>query len=180
MAYWMGKFMITYFLHHFPHKVQPVILTGGFLEGEGVISFSYIWYQEVIKTWEIFWRGLGSFFMVGQLVYRTHCFWKNGLGARYGHRCEEGNVAKYLVYVSFFFFFLLLLLCLSPEIRRFKYSRIRRDGCESTPCSSLIGESRYFDIHVISSRVSWTIEVANMVSLSYIKVSLSSWWVWII
>ena len=34
--------MSTYFLPCCLHKFQPVRLTGGFLEGEGVISFFYV------------------------------------------------------------------------------------------------------------------------------------------
>ena len=45
--------------------------------------------------------------MVEQLGWENRCFWKNGLGGRHGHRCEEGNEAEYLWYVFFPLVFIL-------------------------------------------------------------------------
>ena len=41
---------------------------------------------------------LDLFFMVDQLVWKTHCFWNNGLGEINVHRCKEANGAKKLGY----------------------------------------------------------------------------------
>ena len=72
----------------------------------------------VSKFGEIFWRVLGSFFIVEHLGCKTLCFRKNGLGDKHDHICEEVNEAKYLGYdiyltVSFlnYFFFALVLKC---------------------------------------------------------------------
>ena len=42
----------------------------------------------------IFWRGIGSLFMVEKIGCKTHCFWKNLIGVRHDHIFEEGNEAK--------------------------------------------------------------------------------------
>ena len=53
------------------------------------------------------WIGIEFFFKVEYLVCRNCCFWKNLIGDRYGHRCEEGNVAKNLGYaISIIIYFL--------------------------------------------------------------------------
>ena len=47
------NFMKTYLLSHFPHKFQPVRLTGGLFEGEGIISCLYAGCQGVGEFGEI-------------------------------------------------------------------------------------------------------------------------------
>ena len=49
------------------HKVQPVKLTVGLLEGEVIIPCIYVGIQGVNKVGKIVWTGLGYFFMVDQL-----------------------------------------------------------------------------------------------------------------
>ena len=92
LSFYLGN----YFLPRCFQKFQPARLTGGFLEGEGVIYFFYVWDQGVSKVGDIVWRGLGSFFMMYQIGWKTCCFWKNGVCGRHGHRCKKGNEAKYL------------------------------------------------------------------------------------
>ena len=41
---------------------------------------------------------LDFFLMVDQLVWKTRCFWNNGLGEIHVHRCKEANGAKKLGY----------------------------------------------------------------------------------
>ena len=91
-------FIFTYFLPNHLHKVQPVRLTGGFLEGEDIITCLYIGIQGVSEVEGILWRRLGSFFMVKELGCKYCCFWENGLGERHGHIFKEVNEAKYLWY----------------------------------------------------------------------------------
>ena len=101
------NFMSTYFLPHFLHKFQPVRLTGGLCEGEVIIYCLYVGGQGVENFAGIIWRELRSLFMVDQIGFKTHCFFKNGLGGRHGHRCKEVNEAKYFWYaISFLVFFL--------------------------------------------------------------------------
>ena len=45
-------------------KVQPVRMTGGFLEGESIIYCLYIGIQGVSEVGKTVWKGLGRFFMV--------------------------------------------------------------------------------------------------------------------
>ena len=98
--------MCTYSLPNFLHKVRAVRLTGGFLEGGGISYRLYVGRQGVSEVGENFWIGIGSFFIVDQLGCKNICFWKNGLDERNGHRCEEGNEAKYLWYaISILVFF---------------------------------------------------------------------------
>ena len=73
-------------------------MTGGFIECEVIITCLYDGSQGVSEVGKIVWRGLGSFFMVEQLVCKTLCFWKSGLGVMHYDRYKEGNEAKYLGY----------------------------------------------------------------------------------
>ena len=135
------NFMSIYLLSYCLHKVQPFRLTGGLFEGESIISFLYVGCQGVSEVGEIFWRGLGSLFMVDQLWCKTRCFWENILGGRHGHRCKESNESKYLWYdFSLMYLSLTLLLRLNPEILRFTYYRIRQEDCEGTLWYSPLGE----------------------------------------
>ena len=93
------NFMSTYFFPHFLHKVQPLRFTGSLFEVEGIISCLYVGGQGVGEVGDIFWRRLGSLFIVEQLVCKNSCLWKYGLGGRHGHIRKDGNDAKYLWYV---------------------------------------------------------------------------------
>ena len=69
-------------------------MTGGYLEGEVVIYFLFVRDQGVGEVRDILWRGLGSFFMVDQLGWKTSCFCKNVLCGRNGHIYKERNEAQ--------------------------------------------------------------------------------------
>ena len=92
------NFICTYILPHWFQKVQLVRLNHGFLEVKGIIYCIYVRNKGVSEFGEIFWIVLVSLFIVEHIVYKTLCFWKNGLGDRHGHICEEGNDTKKLWY----------------------------------------------------------------------------------
>ena len=93
--------MCIYLLNHCLHKVQPLRLTGGFLEGEGIITCLYFGRKSVSEVGNIVWRGLVYFVMVDKLGRKTLCLWNNGLVVRNGHRYKEVNEAKYLGYAIY-------------------------------------------------------------------------------
>ena len=100
-------FMSTNLISYIFHKVYPVGLIFGFIECEGIISCLYVGSKGVSEDGNIFWKGLGYFFMVEHLVCKKHCLWKNRIGGRYGHICEEGNEAKNLgIVISLLAYFL--------------------------------------------------------------------------
>ena len=117
-------------------------MIGDIFEGEGILSYLYVGSQGVSEVGEIFWRVLGSFFMVDKLGCKTRFLQKNEIGGRHGHRCEEGNEDKYVWdAISLLVVFLNYVLCLNPEICGFTYFGIRWEYCEYTPCSSPLGEA---------------------------------------
>ena len=69
--------MSTYFFYHCLHKVQPVRLTDGLFESEGIRSCLYVGGQGVSEVGDIFWIGPGSLFMVEQTGCKTCYLWKN-------------------------------------------------------------------------------------------------------
>ena len=89
-------FVGTSLLSRILHKVQPVVLSNGFLEGEGIIPCLYFGIQGVSEVGKIVWRGIGSFFIVDQLGCKTFCLWNNGVGYKHVHRCKEFNETKNL------------------------------------------------------------------------------------
>ena len=99
--------MSTYLLPNFLQKVHHVRLTGGLIEGEGIIYCLYDGARGFSEVGGIIWGGLGSLFMVEKLGYRSFCFRKNGLGDRHGHRHKELNEAKYIWYAIYLLVFIL-------------------------------------------------------------------------
>ena len=58
----------TNLLSHILHRVQPVSLNGGLLEGEFIITWIYVGDNGVRGIGKIVWRVLVSFFIVDHLV----------------------------------------------------------------------------------------------------------------
>ena len=59
--------MSTYLLPNFIHRVHHVRLTGGLIEGEGIIYCLYDGARGFSEVGGIIWGGLGSLFMVEKL-----------------------------------------------------------------------------------------------------------------
>ena len=70
------------------------MLTGGLIKGKLIINWLFVGSQGFSEVGNFVCIGLGFSFMVDQLGYKNTCLWKNGIGERYGHICEEVNEAK--------------------------------------------------------------------------------------
>ena len=57
------------------HKVQPIRLTGGLFEGEGIVSWFFVGGKGVGEVGNIFWWELGYFFVMEHFGWKTCCFW---------------------------------------------------------------------------------------------------------
>ena len=66
--------MCTNIFSHRPPKVQSVRLSGGSLEGEGVITCLYVVGQGVSVFGRIVWIGFESFLMVEKLIWKNLFF----------------------------------------------------------------------------------------------------------
>ena len=143
--------MRTYFLTHFPPKVQPVSLTGVFFEGEGIIHCLYDVIQGVSGVGDIVRRGLGSLFMVEQLGWKLDVSGRMDLVADIDTDAERETRSNILgMQFHLLYFSWIILLHLNPEMRRFAYYVIRRYDCEVTLCSSPLGEDRIASSKLIS------------------------------
>ena len=72
-------FMSTNLLSHILHRVHPVSLNGGLLEGDFIITWLYVGIQGVNEVGDIFWRGIGSLFMVDNIGLQISLFMEEDL-----------------------------------------------------------------------------------------------------